>query len=173
MNEKWKIAKVVPLIPHIRDTCSRIDLYYKHGTLDRSLHWFASNARRLDAFKTIRTPGEVCYFCRAKKIRRSLKWTMNRNLHVILEAASSGQTNINPYGWTTDGSERTLYPAQVLPENFRTCVISPKSHDCKDTQWSSPRQCGSQSCSEALPTFVRKSVQTYSYNYAPFISGLD
>ncbi|KAG7017201.1 Kelch-like protein 8 [Cucurbita argyrosperma subsp. argyrosperma] len=36
-----------------------------------------------------------------------------RKLNGIFEAASSGQININPYGWTTDGSERTLYPAQV------------------------------------------------------------
>lgn len=41
----------------------------------------------------------------------------DRKLHGIFEAASSGQMNINPYGWTTDGSERTIYPAQVLPEN--------------------------------------------------------
>lgn len=37
----------------------------------------------------------------------------DRKLHGIFEAASSGQMNINPYGWTTDGSERTIYPAQV------------------------------------------------------------
>ncbi|XP_002264808.1 uncharacterized protein LOC100267149 isoform X3 [Vitis vinifera] len=37
----------------------------------------------------------------------------DRKLHGIFEAASPGQMNINPYGWTTDGAERTLYPAQV------------------------------------------------------------
>nr|XP_023903305.1 ring canal kelch protein-like isoform X1 [Quercus suber]XP_023903306.1 ring canal kelch protein-like isoform X1 [Quercus suber] len=37
----------------------------------------------------------------------------DRKLHGIFEAASNGQMNINPYGWTTDGSERTSYPAQV------------------------------------------------------------
>ena len=37
-------------------------------------------------------------------------------MHGIFEAASPGQMNINPYGWTTDGAERTLYPAQVLYE---------------------------------------------------------
>ncbi|KAL3531636.1 hypothetical protein ACH5RR_005157 [Cinchona calisaya] len=37
----------------------------------------------------------------------------DRKLLGIFEAASSGQMNINPYGWTSDGSERTLYPAQV------------------------------------------------------------
>ncbi|XP_062165842.1 uncharacterized protein LOC133872362 isoform X2 [Alnus glutinosa] len=37
----------------------------------------------------------------------------DRQLHGIFEAASTGQMNINPYGWTTDGSEKTLYPAQV------------------------------------------------------------
>ncbi|KAK7856185.1 influenza virus ns1a-binding protein like protein a [Quercus suber] len=37
----------------------------------------------------------------------------DRRLHGIFEAASNGQMNINPYAWTTDGSERTSYPAQV------------------------------------------------------------
>jgi hypothetical protein len=42
----------------------------------------------------------------------------DRKLHGIFEAASNGQMNINPYGWTTDGSEKTLYPAQVSYEIF-------------------------------------------------------
>lgn len=37
-----------------------------------------------------------------------------RKLHGIFEAASHGQMNINLYGWTTDGSEKTQYPAQVF-----------------------------------------------------------
>ncbi|XP_027927055.1 kelch-like protein 12 [Vigna unguiculata] len=37
----------------------------------------------------------------------------DRTLHGIFEAASKGRMFINPYGWTTDGSERTQYPAQV------------------------------------------------------------
>ncbi|KAK7395047.1 hypothetical protein VNO78_15589 [Psophocarpus tetragonolobus] len=37
----------------------------------------------------------------------------DRKLHGIFEAASSGRMFIDPYGWTTDGSERTQYPAQV------------------------------------------------------------
>lgn len=37
----------------------------------------------------------------------------DKKLHGIFEAASTGQMNINPYGWTTDGAEKTLYPAQV------------------------------------------------------------
>ncbi|XP_021826525.1 influenza virus NS1A-binding protein homolog isoform X2 [Prunus avium] len=37
----------------------------------------------------------------------------DRKLHGIYEAASHGQMNINPYGWTTDGSEKTQFPAQV------------------------------------------------------------
>ncbi|KAL1206789.1 B2 protein [Cardamine amara subsp. amara] len=37
----------------------------------------------------------------------------DRTLHGIFEAAGSGQLNIDPYGWTSDGSERTSYPAQV------------------------------------------------------------
>ncbi|KAL8146635.1 uncharacterized protein LOC141707505 [Apium graveolens] len=36
-----------------------------------------------------------------------------RRLHGIFEAACPGKLNINPYGWTSDGSERTSYPAQV------------------------------------------------------------
>ncbi|XVF08346.1 hypothetical protein REPUB_Repub06bG0218800 [Reevesia pubescens] len=56
-----------------------------------------------------------------------------RKLHGIFEAASNGQMNINPYGWTTDGSEKTQYPAQVqirvrlqcqplLEEQFRPII---------------------------------------------------
>ncbi|KAM2984076.1 hypothetical protein FF2_009929 [Malus domestica] len=37
----------------------------------------------------------------------------DRKLHGIFEATGLGQMNINPYGWSTDGSERTQYPAQV------------------------------------------------------------
>lgn len=37
----------------------------------------------------------------------------DRKLHGIFEAASSGRMHIDPYGWTTDGSDRTQYPAQV------------------------------------------------------------
>ncbi|KAJ6425177.1 hypothetical protein OIU84_025867 [Salix udensis] len=37
----------------------------------------------------------------------------DRKLYGIYEAASSGQMNINPYGWTSDGAQRTPYPAQV------------------------------------------------------------
>lgn len=38
----------------------------------------------------------------------------DRKLHEIFESTSSGRMNINPYGWTADGSGKTLYPAQVL-----------------------------------------------------------
>ncbi|KAM3287728.1 putative protein isoform X1 [Capsicum chacoense] len=51
----------------------------------------------------------------------------DRKLHGIFEAASSGQMNINPHAFTSGGSGKTLYPAQVqirvrlhcesLPEN--------------------------------------------------------
>jgi hypothetical protein len=37
-----------------------------------------------------------------------------RKLYGIFEATSEGQMNINPYGWTTNGSGRTQFPAQVL-----------------------------------------------------------
>ena len=43
----------------------------------------------------------------------------DRKLHGIFEAASCGQMNINPYGWTADGSERTQFPAQVFKLMFR------------------------------------------------------
>ncbi|KAL9686521.1 hypothetical protein QQ045_023981 [Rhodiola kirilowii] len=36
-----------------------------------------------------------------------------RKLYGIFEAASQGQMNINTYGWTLNGAERTNYPAQV------------------------------------------------------------
>ncbi|KAG4377770.1 hypothetical protein GLYMA_18G207500v4 [Glycine max] len=42
----------------------------------------------------------------------SVTWKQLK-LHGIFEAASSGRMFIDPYGWTTDGSERTQYPAQV------------------------------------------------------------
>ncbi|KAJ4976807.1 hypothetical protein NE237_001913 [Protea cynaroides] len=37
----------------------------------------------------------------------------DRRLHGIFEAASCGMKNINPHGWTANGSEETEYPAQV------------------------------------------------------------
>ncbi|KAL5742445.1 hypothetical protein ACOSP7_029177 [Xanthoceras sorbifolium] len=59
----------------------------------------------------------AAHFLYVKKIDPGLPLFLfnysSRNLHGIFEAASPGQMNINPYGWTDDGSERTLYPAQV------------------------------------------------------------
>lgn len=37
----------------------------------------------------------------------------DRKLHGIFEAAGPGQMNVDPYAWTSNGSERTSYPAQV------------------------------------------------------------
>lgn len=37
----------------------------------------------------------------------------DRKLYGIFEAVGHGQWNIDPYGWSADGSERTKYPAQV------------------------------------------------------------
>ncbi|XP_023769007.1 uncharacterized protein LOC111917573 [Lactuca sativa] len=37
----------------------------------------------------------------------------DRTLLGIFEAASSGQMNIDPYAWNSDGSQRTPYPSQV------------------------------------------------------------
>ncbi|XP_059462373.1 uncharacterized protein LOC132191396 isoform X3 [Corylus avellana] len=72
----------------------------------------------------IRRTSEAHYFCLpaqhfsyVKNIDPGLPLFLfnysDRKLHGIFEAASTGQMNINPYGWTTDGSEKTLYPAQV------------------------------------------------------------
>ncbi|RZC44201.1 hypothetical protein C5167_037153 [Papaver somniferum] len=41
----------------------------------------------------------------------------DRKIHGIYEAASNGEMNINPYGWTEDGQDRTQNPAQV-----RICI---------------------------------------------------
>lgn len=37
----------------------------------------------------------------------------DRKIHGIFEAASNGRLLIDRYGWTTDGSEITQFPAQV------------------------------------------------------------
>lgn len=37
----------------------------------------------------------------------------DRQMHGIFEAAGPGQTNIDPYAWSDDGTARTPYPAQV------------------------------------------------------------
>uniref|UniRef100_A0A1S3XFH2 Kelch-like protein 5 n=1 Tax=Nicotiana tabacum TaxID=4097 RepID=A0A1S3XFH2_TOBAC len=58
----------------------------------------------------------------------------DRKIHGIFEAVSSGQMHINPYSWTSDGYEKTRYPAQVqirvrlqcqpLPENqFKPIIL--------------------------------------------------
>lgn len=40
----------------------------------------------------------------------------DRQMHGIFEAAGPGQTNIDPYAWSDDGTARTPYPAQVGTE---------------------------------------------------------
>lgn len=45
----------------------------------------------------------------------------DRKLHGVFEAASEGRMNINPYAWTEDGSECTLFPAQVLHDVLKSC----------------------------------------------------
>ncbi|CAN0927887.1 Kelch-like protein 5 [Linum grandiflorum] len=37
----------------------------------------------------------------------------DKKLHGIFEAVCPGQMNIDPYGWSNNGSEKTQYPAQV------------------------------------------------------------
>ncbi|KAI4324499.1 hypothetical protein MLD38_029984 [Melastoma candidum] len=46
----------------------------------------------------------------------------DRKLYGIFEAASHGQMNIDPYGWTTNGQEKTQYPAQVQIRIRMHCV---------------------------------------------------
>ncbi|KAK1274306.1 hypothetical protein QJS04_geneDACA018306 [Acorus gramineus] len=53
----------------------------------------------------------------------------DRKLHGIFEAASSGQMDIDSYGWTGDGAEMTPYPAQV-----RFC-ISMHCHPLTENQF--------------------------------------
>ncbi|KAK1296135.1 hypothetical protein QJS10_CPB15g01627 [Acorus calamus] len=53
----------------------------------------------------------------------------DRKLHGIFEAASSGQMDIDSYGWTGDGAEMTPYPAQV-----RFC-ISMHCHPLTESQF--------------------------------------
>ncbi|KAF5206492.1 Development/cell death domain, Galactose oxidase, beta-propeller [Thalictrum thalictroides] len=45
----------------------------------------------------------------------------DRKLHGIYEAAGHGKMNINPYGWTTNGSDQTQYPAQVRVRIRKQC----------------------------------------------------
>ncbi|KAM5552162.1 hypothetical protein ABKV19_026831 [Rosa sericea] len=52
----------------------------------------------------------------------------DRSLHGIYEAASHGQMNIDPYGWTTDGSVRTQFPAQVQIRVRLQCKPLLESH---------------------------------------------
>lgn len=49
----------------------------------------------------------------------------DRKLHGVFEAASPGKLNINPTGWTADGSD-TPYPAQVwnYPDHIIALLVS-------------------------------------------------
>ncbi|PIA32675.1 hypothetical protein AQUCO_04400101v1 [Aquilegia coerulea] len=61
------------------------------------------------------------HFCYVKNIEPGLPLFLfnysDRKLHGIYEAASNGEMNINPHGWTKNGSDNTQYPAQV-----RVCI---------------------------------------------------
>ncbi|PIA25393.1 hypothetical protein AQUCO_11700008v1 [Aquilegia coerulea] len=52
----------------------------------------------------------------------------DRNLHGIYEAAGHGKMNINPYGWTTNGSDQTQYPAQVRVRIRKQCKFLSEEH---------------------------------------------
>ncbi|KAF9617859.1 hypothetical protein IFM89_039053 [Coptis chinensis] len=45
----------------------------------------------------------------------------DRKLYGLFEAVSQGNWNINPYGWSPNGSERTMYPAQVRVHTRLQC----------------------------------------------------
>ncbi|PRQ42798.1 putative development/cell death domain-containing protein [Rosa chinensis] len=45
----------------------------------------------------------------------------DRKLYGIFEATGHGQMNIDPYGWTADGSGRTQFPAQVRMRVRQQC----------------------------------------------------
>ncbi|KAL5722596.1 hypothetical protein ACHQM5_006102 [Ranunculus cassubicifolius] len=47
----------------------------------------------------------------------------DRKLHGIYEAAGHGKMNIDPYGWTTNGSDDTHYPAQVRVRIRKRCQV--------------------------------------------------
>ncbi|KAG5531943.1 hypothetical protein RHGRI_026523 [Rhododendron griersonianum] len=63
--------------------------------------------------------GGVIFGCKSSTIKECLfkqlfgQLSTIQKLHGIFEAASPGHMNLNPYAWTTDGSERTVFPAQV------------------------------------------------------------
>lgn len=77
----------------------------------------------------------------------------DRTLHGIFEAAGSGQLNIDPYGWTSDGSERTSYPAQV-PEGDLITFMNMFFYHTLDYLWSYP-----------LPTFSISSIYFMKYAF--------
>ncbi|KAI3752739.1 hypothetical protein L2E82_24775 [Cichorium intybus] len=47
----------------------------------------------------------------------------DRTLFGMFEAASSGEMNIDPYAWNTDGSQRTPYPAQVQKDRYKFMIL--------------------------------------------------
>ncbi|XP_074324560.1 uncharacterized protein LOC141661448 [Apium graveolens] len=69
------------------------------------------------------------HFAYVKKITPGLVLFLfnysDRTLHGIFEAASPGQMNINPHGWTDHGTEFSPYPAQVKVRiNKRCCTLT-------------------------------------------------
>ncbi|KAK1365068.1 kelch-like protein diablo [Heracleum sosnowskyi] len=65
------------------------------------------------------------HFAYVKKITPGLVLFLfnysDRTLHGIFEATSPGQMNINPHGWTDDGTEFSPYPAQVKVRIKKRC----------------------------------------------------
>ncbi|GAB4827658.1 hypothetical protein Ancab_034543 [Ancistrocladus abbreviatus] len=65
------------------------------------------------------------HFAYVKNVRRGMPLFLfnysDRKLHGIFQAAGNGQMNIDPYGWTSDCSATTQYPAQVRIEIQLKC----------------------------------------------------
>ncbi|KAF5206209.1 Kelch-like protein [Thalictrum thalictroides] len=67
------------------------------------------------------------HFCYVKNIEPGLPLFLfnysDRKLHGIYEAASNGEMNIHPHGWTKNGCDNTQYPAQVRVSIRKQCKI--------------------------------------------------
>ncbi|PWA89736.1 development/cell death domain, Galactose oxidase, beta-propeller [Artemisia annua] len=122
----------VELEPHFE---IQVRLYFSCYTSDMGPDYSVSNARGLGKkqlggviFGANKTTIDEClskqlfglpgsHFRYVKKIKPNLPLFLfnytGRTLHGIFEAASSGQMNIDPFAWISEGSQRTQYPAQV------------------------------------------------------------
>lgn len=84
----------------------------------------------------------------------------DRKLYGVYEAAGPGQMYIDQYAWSSDGSIRTPYPAQVpnLSFLFGIFALVNASGLVQKTQSLLLLYEGSNTCTSALSTAARKSV---------------